>query len=250
MACTSSSRASSASWRCSRMRAQRGQHDLLDEAAFAVDRALHGAQVLGAQPGARQAGGGGHHAGFELGVTAHAAHLPALDELELLELGEQRGVGRGELLQLFGGELFLAGRVGHEVGLAQTAAGRPGYAGRRPLDLFADDLERQVFVALQREHADEALVVVAREEPVAALGAARRDQALLLEVAQLAHADVGELALEAVDDRPDGHEFLVADVEQDFRLFVHGVMYVSLYLPICSSSPSSSVCRSMRRRLT
>ena len=160
------------------------------------------------------------------------------------------GVGRGQLLKLFGGELFLACRVGHEIGLAQAAARRPGYPGRRPLDLFADDLERQVFVALQRQHADKALVVVAREQAVAALGTPRGDQALLFEIAQLAHADVWKLALEAVDDRPDGHEFLVAYVEQQFRLFVHGVMYVSLYLPICSSSPSSSVCRSMRRRLT
>ncbi len=251
MAWASSSRASRASWRCSvRCDAQRGQHDLLDEAALAIDRTLHGAQVLGSQTGPGQARGGGHHAGFELGVAAHAADLTALDELELFELGQQVRVGGGELLEVFAGELLLACRVGQEIGLAQAAAGRPGDAGRRPLDLLADDLERQILVALQRQHADQPLIVVAREQPVAALGAPWRDQALLFEVAQLADADVGELALQAVDDRPDRHELLVADVEQDFGPFVHGVMNVSLYLPTCSSSLSSSVWRSMRRRLT
>ena len=33
-----------------------------------------------------------------------------------------------------------------------------------------------------------------------------------------------------VDHCPDGHELFVADVEQDFRLFVHGVMYVKFVL--------------------
>ena len=139
--------------------------------------------------------------GFELGVAAHAADLPALDELELLELGEQVGVGGGELLEIFGGELLLARRVRHEIGFPQAATRRPGYAGRRPLDLLADDLERQILVALQRQHADQPLIVVAREQPVPALRAPRHDQTLLFEVAQLADADVGKLALEAVDDR-------------------------------------------------
>ena len=30
----------------------------------------------------------------------------------------------------------------------------------------------------------------------------------------------------------------------------HRARYVSLYLPICSSSPSSSLCESIRRRFT
>src|ERR1035437_9372859 len=103
-------------------RAQRRQHDLLDQAALAVDGTLHGAQVLGSPAGPGRAGGGGHHARLELGVAPHAAHLATLDELEFLELAEQTGVAAGELAEIFGGELLLARRLGHEVGLSHAPA--------------------------------------------------------------------------------------------------------------------------------
>ena len=88
--------------------------------------------------------------------------------------------------------------------------------GRAALELAADDLERQVLVALHAEHAHQPAEVVLGVEPVAGLGAPRRDEPLLLEVAELAHADVGELGAQPLDDRADGEELLVADVEQEF----------------------------------
>ncbi len=58
MAWASSSRASRASLALlGAMRAQGRQHDLLDQSALAIDGAFHGAQVLGPQAGAGQAGG-------------------------------------------------------------------------------------------------------------------------------------------------------------------------------------------------
>ena len=129
-----------------------------------------------------------------------------------------------------------------QIGLAQPLT-RGGQRPRRAaLDLTADDLERQILVALHAEHAHQAPEVVLRVEAVAGLGAARRDEALLFEVAQLADGDVGELAREPLDDRADRHQLLVADVEQEFGGFslTYGSMNVSLYLPIWISSPSAS----------
>ena len=140
--------------------------------------------------------------------------------------------------------------AGNEVGLAQTGARGRQCGGRAALQLATDDLERQVLVALHGEHAHEAVEVVQRVQAVAGLGAPRRDQALLLEVAQLAHGHIWELGAQAVDQRADGEQLLVADVEQEFGGIAHGTMNVSLYLPICNSSPSASSALSVRRRLT
>src|SRR5439155_11682009 len=83
------------------------------------------------------------------------------------------------------------------------------------------------------------------EQPVAAAGPLRRHEPLALEVADLRDRDVGELTLQPLADRADG--------EQPRALRCFGRRHcrnVSLYLPICSSSPSlSRAADSMRRRL-
>src|SRR5450759_4692591 len=223
---------------------ERRQQHLLDEADLAVDGALDHAQVLGPQTELRQLRRGSHDAGVGLGVAAHPADLPGVHELELLELGEQRGVGAGHLLDLFGRVLaFLPHR--QQIGLAQPLTRRGQRARRAAFDLPADDLEGQVLVALHAEHAHQAPEVVLRVQAVAGLGAARRDQALLLQIPQLADADVGELAAQALDDGADREQLLAADVEEELGGVVHdGMMNVSLYLPIWISSPSASATRS------
>src|SRR5450756_2008650 len=72
----------------------------------------------------------------------------------------------------------------------QALTRRGQRARRAAFDLPADDLEGQVLVALHAEHAHQAPEVVLRVQAVAGLGAARRDQALLLQIPQLADADV------------------------------------------------------------
>ena len=64
-------------------------------------------------------------------------------------------------------------------------------------ELLADHAQRQELVALEAQDRLEPLDVVLAEEPVAALRALRRQQALVLEVADLRDRDVRELGLEA-----------------------------------------------------
>src|SRR5665811_2512220 len=80
----------------------------------------------------------------------------------------------------------------------RALAGRGQRARRAAFELPADHLEGQVLVALHAEDAHQAPEIVLRVQAVAGLRAARRDQALLLAVPQLADADVGELAVQAV----------------------------------------------------
>ena len=171
------------------------------------------------------------------------------NELVLLELPEQRGVGAGHLLDLLGRVLALLPHVQDER-LAQALTRRRERARRAALELAPDDLERQVLVALHGEYAHQSPEVVLGVQPVARLGAPRRHQALLLEVAQLADADVRELAVQALDHGADGEQPLAADVEQELGGVAQGTRKVSLYLPIWISSPSPSSVRSPRRRLT
>ena len=230
-------------------RTQSRKQHLLHQAHLTVDGTLEDAQVLGAQSRRGKLGGGSHDAGVDLAVPLDAAHLMRRHELVLLELFEQRGIRAGHAQDLFTHELPFSAR-GDQVGFAQPLPRYRRRARWAALQLATDDLERQVLVALQGQHAHETPEVLLREEAIAGLGAPRGDEMLLLQVAQLADGDVRELVAQPLDHRADGEQLLVADVEEQFRVLVHGTMKVSLYLPTCSSSPSTSVCRSVRTRLT
>ena len=80
------------------------------------------------------------------------------------------------------------------------ALAAPGRAGRR--ELLPDHAQRQELVALEPEDRLEALDVVLGEEPVAALRPARREQALVLEVADLRDRDVRELLSSLLQTAP------------------------------------------------
>ena len=69
--------------------------------------------------------------------------------------------------------------------------------------LLPDHAQRQELVALQAQDRLQPLDVVLAEEPVAAARALRRQQALILEVADLRDRDVRELGLQARADRAD-----------------------------------------------
>src|SRR5204863_1234891 len=93
------------------------------------------------------------------------------------------------------------------------------------------------------------LEVALAEQPVAALRAARRQEPLVLEVADLGDRDVGELAAQPPDDLADAEQALARRMLLVRRRLRHA-MNVIRYFPTCSSSPSSSVTRSMRLRFT
>src|SRR5262249_60463226 len=120
-----------------------------------------------------------------------------------------------------------------------------GLSGRR--QLLTDHPQRQELISLQAQDRLQALDVVLAEEPIAALGPTRCEQALVLEVADLRDRDLGELLLQPPGDR--------ADRQQPFARGglgrrAHLLMKLSRYLPICNSSPlSSRTAESIRRRV-
>src|SRR5581483_4229065 len=75
-------------------------------------------------------------------------------------------------------------------------------------ELLADHPQRQELVALEAQDRAQSLVVVLGVEPVAALGAPRRQQLLVLQVPDLGDRDVGELLLQRLADRPDRDRLL------------------------------------------
>src|SRR3954447_24639042 len=98
-------------------------------------------------------------------------------------------------------------------GPAGEAGGRPGARGGGGLgrlhrapgrELLPDDAQRQELVALQAQDRPQPRDVVGRVQPGAAGRAPRREQLLVLEVADLRDRDVRELLLERLADRADG----------------------------------------------
>src|SRR6185437_321513 len=104
---------------------------------------------------------------------------------------------------------------------------------------------RQELVALQSEDRLEPVDVLLREQPVAALRPLRRQQALIFEIPNLRDRDVGEVRLQAPADRADREQPGAGGGGRGHRL-----RKVRRYLPIWSSSPSSSSADSTRFRFT
>ena len=140
-----------------------------------------------------------------------------------------------------------------------SLAGRDVVARAARGELLADDAQRQELVALQAQDRAQALHVAAGVEPVAARRAARRQQLLILQIADLRDRDVRELLLERLADGADRHRLarraglgVGLDLGGDGFRFVldgherHCERKVSLNLPTCSSSPSSRRWDSMR----
>src|SRR5579864_377526 len=189
-------------------------------------------------PVARERVAGDRDVDVGLGVEA----LPPLDaRLEQTEVLELAGAARldprtlAERLEL---EPFLR--------LAERRTPAPPLLARAGSELLADHAQRQELVALHAQDRLERLHVLLGEEPVAALRTLRRQQALVLEVADLRDRDVRELGLETAADGADREQSLAGGCGRRHQRLRN----VRRYLPIWSSSPSSSSADSTRLRLT
>ena len=176
-----------------------------------------------------------------LAVEPLAGFDARCEEAVLLELARERGVDPRAPAELREVELRLL----------RPEPGRPaplplGRAGARR-ELLADHPQRQELVALQEQDRLEPLHVLLAEEPVAAARALRRQQALILEVADLGDRDVREVGLQARAHRADRVQawlLLFAAVGGGGRR--HRRRKVRRYLPICTSSSSSRSVDSIR----
>src|SRR6266545_2216541 len=178
-------------------RAERRPDELLEEQGLAVGRGAERSQVARADAEGRETGAGRG----DLGVARCIPLLPPVptgfEQAVLLQLAnELRRPARalGELARV---ELLLRARQ------ACGALSPLRLRHRRRRQLLADHPERQELVTLEAQDRSQALDVVLVEEPVAALGALRREQPLVLEVADLGDRDVCELLAEAPTHRSD-----------------------------------------------
>src|SRR4051794_5760657 len=242
-------------------RAQRRGEDLLEQRGLAVGRGAEGAQVATADAVAGELGDGADDLALGLVEVLHAATRVALDHAEVLELGDELRLGARLLehvLERVHGAGLLDGDARAPAPLAaRLLDGRPGRGRCLPLrgaaggQLLADDAQRQELVALQAQDRPQPLDVGLRVEPVPARRPAGREELLVLEVADLGDRDVRELLPERLAHGADGHRLLAGCLLDVGVLDGHQrARNVSLYLPICSSSPSSRRLESMRDRLT
>src|SRR5207245_5817065 len=166
-------------------RAQSRGDDGLEQPGLAVGRRPERAQVSRRGAELPEPLADDRHVDVALRIVLRAALDARGDQSVLLQLAGGLARDPRSLAQL--GELDL---------LLWT--GQPGRAapptllrrGRR--ELLADHPEREELVALEPENRLQPLDVLLAEEAVPAAGAARRQQALVLEVADLRDGDVGE----------------------------------------------------------
>ncbi len=127
--------------------------------------------------------------GRDLDVALAVEALPGLDprrhEVVLLEPPREVGRDPGTGAEL--GEIELAASL--------PERGRPAGRPRRALGVerLADHPEREELVPLEPQDGLESLDVLVGEEPIAAPGPPRPEQALILEVTDLRDRDVGKL---------------------------------------------------------
>jgi hypothetical protein len=166
---------------------------------------LERAQVAGLNAVAGELQARGDDVNVPLRIPALAAVLGGREQPVVLEVSHEGGRRPGPLAQRVEVELLL--------GLAETHP-LTRLASRRR-ELLTNNAQRQELVALQPEDGLQPVDVVLGEEPVAALRPPRREQALILEVADLRDRNVGELVLEAPADRADGEGPLARPVGLD-----------------------------------
>ena len=205
------SSASTASLRRSGLRERRRRgEDLLQQRRLALGGGLEHAQVAPRDAVARQLGDRADDLALRLVVVALGAAQLALDDPVVLELGDQPRL-RARLLH----HVLRASRARRAAGCEKvsrrSAAPGPRVAGWAPTaacvdlrlaaapggQLLADHPQRQELVALQPQDRAQARDVGGGVEPVAAGRAPRREQLLVLQVADLRDRDVRELLLRA-----------------------------------------------------
>src|SRR5439155_8087015 len=190
-------------------RAQRRGEDLLQQRRLAVGRRAEDAQVAPADAVARELGDGADDLALGLVEVRGPGPRLALDDAVLLELLDQRRIGARLLEDVL--ERVQRAPAAHRHARAPRTAPLGGLGHLAVLlrasarELLADDAQRQELVALQAQDRAQALHVGRRVEAVAAGCAPRREELLVLEVADLGDRDVGELLRERLADRPDGH---------------------------------------------
>src|SRR4051795_11499398 len=191
-------------------RAQRRGEDLLEQGRLAVGAGAEDAQVAPADAVAGELGDGADDLALGLVEVRGSGARLALDDAVLLQLLDQRRLGAGVLEDVLERVQRAAAADRHAGAAPRAPLGR----GLRDLavllgpatgQLLADDAQRQELVALEAQDRAQALDVGRRVEAVAAGGAARRQQLLVLEVADLRDGDVGELLLQRLADGPDRH---------------------------------------------
>ena len=169
-------------------RAERRRDELLEQRRLPVGGGAERAQVAGVDAEAREPPARRGDLRVALAVEALAALEPRLQQPELLELAREVA-GR-----------CRRGRRARRARARPRSSPSPACAPprrarrrRRRRELLADHPQRQELVALQAQDRLQPLDVVLAEQPVAAAGPLRRQQALILEVADLRDRDVREL---------------------------------------------------------
>src|SRR4051812_40202346 len=220
--------------------AERRRDERLEQACLAVGGRSECAQVARRDAEVGEPRARGRDVGVGLGVEAFTAFAAALDQPVLLELAREVGRDPRAAAQPLEIELRLVRTDRRRTPALAALAPRPAR------ELLADHAQRHELVALKAQDRLQPVDVVLAEQAVAALGALRREQSLVLEVPDLRDRDVRELGLQAVAHGADRQALAAA------RGFggAHGAKKVIRYLPIWISSPSSSCAESTRLRLT
>jgi len=189
---------------------------------------------------ARELGTDDRDVDVRLGVALLRAAPDRREQPELLELLRELGGHARTLAELV--ELDRLRPLAEADRSPPLAFARPGNR-----QFVADHAQRKELVALEAQDRHQALDVLLAEEPVAAAGPLRAEQALVLEEADLGDRDVRELLAQAAHDLADAEGALAP---RGVCRRAHRSTKIILYLPIWSSSPPSRRVLSMRRRLT
>src|SRR3954453_8248675 len=206
-------------------RAQRRGEDLLQQRRLPVGRGPEGAQVAAAHTVAGELGDGADDLALGLVVVLRPRAVLALDDAVVLELGDQARVRAGlldDVVERVQRAPRRRGHAGAPLAARRAVAARPAWRRdvglRAPgCELLADNAQGQELVALEAQDRAQAGDVAGAVEPVAAGRAARREQLLVLEVADLRDRDVGELDLERLAQRPDRHRLRGRRVLRELR---------------------------------
>src|SRR6188768_2697369 len=189
-------------------RPQRGPEQRFEQICLAVGRRAEDAQVAGSDSEAGELVGGAHHFAVGLVVNGLALALLRLDDAEVLQLGNQLLARTGLLDYLIEGQVSPRGvdqdRPPHSPAggaLVRAAARWREVAARR--QLLADYPQRQELVALQLQDRPQPFHIGLAVEAVAASRTPRRQELLVLEVADLRDRDVVELTLQDLADGAD-----------------------------------------------